>query len=227
MIRLNILVEGQTEEAFVKTVLAEYLAVKNIFATPRIVQTGHDLKHGVVFRGGMTTYSRVRNDLGRWMKEDPKADAFSTMFDLYRLPKDFPGLNEAVKIADPIERVAKVEVEFGADVNSIKFIPYIQLHEYEALLLSDPPKFDVVYAECKDQIDELSELANQSVSPEHIDMGDETCPSKQIIKRIPKYGKEKVFAAPLIAKRIGIETMRNKCRHFAGWLNKIESLTEQ
>ncbi len=226
MIRLNILVEGQTEEAFVKNVLAEYLAMKNIFATPRIVQTGHDLKHGVVFRGGMTSYSRVRNDLGRWMKEDPKADAFSTMFDLYRLPKDFPGLNEAVKISNPIERVMKVEAEFGADLKSIKFIPYVQLHEHEALLLSDPQKFDVIYAECRVQIDELSELVNRNVSPEHIDMGDETCPSKQIIKRIPKYGKEKVFAAPLIAKHIGIETMKVKCRHFAEWLRKIESLTE-
>jgi len=93
MIRLHIIVEGQTEEAFVKRVLRDYLGHFNIVTDVRCVETSRGSLR--IYRGGMIDYGRVRRDVIRWMKEDRNRDAcFTTMFDLFRLPRDFPGLRK-------------------------------------------------------------------------------------------------------------------------------------
>ena len=75
------------------------------------------------------------------MKEDRKPDAFfTTMFDLYALPVDFPGYEDACNCSNPYLRVERLEEEFLKDIGSTNFIPYIQLHEFEALVLTDPSK---------------------------------------------------------------------------------------
>ena len=54
MIRLNIVVEGATEETFVRDVLAPYWGTKGIFAAARSVETSR--KRVRVFRGGGRNY---------------------------------------------------------------------------------------------------------------------------------------------------------------------------
>lgn len=92
-VRLHIIVEGQTEEAFVNQVLAEPLALLGIFAAARSVETSR--RRSRIFRGGMTSYSRLKGDLLRWMHQDDNPEVwFTTMIDLYgldRLPDGFPG----------------------------------------------------------------------------------------------------------------------------------------
>jgi hypothetical protein len=61
-------------------------------------------------------------------------------------------------------------------------------------------------------------------SPELIDDGVDTAPSKRIRQEIPKYAHEKPTAAPIIAARIGVETMRRKCPHFDQWMQKLQDL---
>jgi hypothetical protein len=53
-----------------------------------------------------------------------------------------------------------------------------------------------------------------------INDGFETAPSKRILKEIPEY--DKVTAGVSVAGKIGIETLRAKCRHFSEWLAKLE-----
>jgi hypothetical protein len=90
MIRLHLIVEGQTEETFVNTVLADYLGAFQISVDVRRVETSRS--RGRVYRGGVLDYARVKRDVVLWMKQDQRPDAFfSTMFDLYALPQDFPG----------------------------------------------------------------------------------------------------------------------------------------
>src|SRR2546427_19547 len=49
-----------------------------------------------IYRGGLSKFQRAQKDLALWMKEDQNADAwFSTMFDVYRLPPDFPEYEDA------------------------------------------------------------------------------------------------------------------------------------
>lgn len=221
MIRLHITVEGQTEQGFVKNVLIEHLAAFRVFADARCVLTSKDNRIGRTHRGGLLSYERARNDIQTWMKEDtdPKCH-FTTMFDLYGLPRTFPGMEAAHR--DPYDRVAALEAAFARDIGHPRFIPYIQLHEFEALILAAPQCLDSEYLEHAAPIRGLVAMANGQ-NPELINDGPETAPSKRIIREIPEYGGDKTAGASVVA-RIGLPTLRARCRHFDAWVTKLEGL---
>ncbi len=225
MVRLHIVAEGQTEEAFVNQVLAYHFGEHNIPVDVRAVETS---RHpGRIHRGGLLDYQRAKRDLERWMREDRNDDAFfTTMFDLYALPEDFPGQAGARRLP-PLDRVTTLEAAFQAEIGHLHFIPYIQLHEFEALLLADPEKFNWAFIEHERSIRQLTRLVNTFNSPELIDDDPATAPSKRIIKLIPEYAGQKSSAGPLIATKIGLPTMRAKCLHFDSWLQRIEALGKQ
>ena len=134
MIRLNFIVEGQTEETFVNQTLRPYLANRLISVSARCVMTSQ--KRGINHRGGIRRYAQAKRDIELWMKGDQNSDArFTTMFDLYALPKDFPRYEAAARTNNPCERVATLEDALAGDIADVRFIPYVQLHEFEALLL--------------------------------------------------------------------------------------------
>lgn len=223
MIRLHIVAEGQTEEAFVNDVLAVHLGGFEISADVRCVETSRTRLR--IYRGGVRRYQKIQRDLQLWMKEDDNVDSFfTTMFDLYRLPVDSPQFDCARKAADPYSRVKLLEKAFADDINHRRFVPYIQLHEFEALLLSDPAQFGAQFLSHDKAIKHLIRLVSQVVSPELINDGPTTAPSKRIIQEIPEYEGAKVSAGPLIAAKIGIPAMRQRCPHFHEWLLKLEQL---
>ncbi|MEW6236101.1 MAG: DUF4276 family protein [Candidatus Omnitrophota bacterium] len=225
MIRLHIIAEGQTEETFVNFVLVNYLGHFGVVADARCVETSR--KRRRIYRGGLLDYPRAKRDILRWMNDDQNDDAlFTTMFDLYALPPDFPGYKEAKKNFDPYRRVEQMEEAMGEDISSQRFIPYIQLHEFEALILADPRQFE---AQFPNRIKAIKEIGNQCASfssPELIDDGNNTAPSKRIIQLLPEYYGMKASAGPLIAQKIGLPLIREKCPHFHSWLTKIESLSK-
>lgn len=101
---------------------------------------------------------------------------------------------------------------------------YIHLHEFEALLLSDARQFEWQFIEDDRAIMRLVELASQIDSPELIDDGEAPAPSKRIIQEVPEYGYRKATAGPVIAGKIGLQTMRDRCPHFAEWVARLEAL---
>ncbi|MEL0591301.1 MULTISPECIES: DUF4276 family protein [Planktothrix] len=107
------------------------------------------------------------------------------MCDLYALPNDFPGFEEAQKISDPYERVKQLENALFDDINDSRFIPYIQLHEFEALILSDPIKLEERFPNYQSEVQKLVSLCQSFESPELINDGEQTAPSKRIIQAIP------------------------------------------
>lgn len=227
MVRLNALVEGSTEEGFVNRVLAAHLGQHHVFVRARRVETSRQRRYETVriYRGGLRSYEPVRADLKRWMKEDNRADAFfTTMFDLYALPEDFPGYDAARHLTDPYQRIEALELAMAEDVDHQRFIPYLQLHEFEALVLSEPRRFDWEYIEPRHEggIAALEALRASVASPELINDGPNTAPSKRILNLIPEYSK--AVAGPLIAGHIGIEAIRSACPHFNRWILGLERL---
>lgn len=231
MIRLHFVVEGQTEEEFVNSVLANHLGQFNISSDARRVETSRrKARHyrGTttprrVFRGGISDYARARKDIELWMKEDQNTDArFTTMFDLYKLPEDFPGFLPPP--ADPYQRIQSIENALAQDLADSRFIPYIQLHEFEALILADAGHLGSAFLEHAAPIQALVNLAARYESPELIDDGVATAPSKRIINEIPEYEGQKASAGPLVARHIGVATMRSKCPHFNQWVARLEGL---
>jgi Domain of unknown function (DUF4276) len=156
------------------------------------------------------------------MKQDSAADAwFTTMVDLYRLPSDFPGIAESRALADPVTKAEFLESRFSSDLNHLRFVPYIQLHEFEALLFSDPQSFSIAFPGASTALADLEAIRRAFKTPEHINEGDDTSPSKQIRKLLPEYVKP--LSGPLIAKQIGLARLRAECRHFNRWLERIET----
>ena len=222
-IRLHFIVEGQTEEAFVNQILSPHLANFAVWTKARCVETLR--KRGVKHRGGIARYAQAKRDITKWIKEDQNSDArFTTMFDLYGLPKSFPGYQAAKLISDPYKRVKVLEDALGKDISNPRFIPYFQLHEFEALLLSDPQKFSPQFYDYSGGIQRLVNMVSRYDSPERINDGNQTAPSKRIIAEIPRYEGSKVSAGPDIAREIGLPTLRLKCKHFGEWLGRLEAL---
>lgn len=235
-IRLHITAEGQTEERFVKTVLAPYLGERGVWADARSVLTSRDRHAGRQYRGGWRrgcAYPTAKADICTWMKEDRHPDVrFTTMFDLYGLPSDFPGYSDAQKQKSPYPRVAVLEDALAADINGTlndtRFIPYIQLHEFEALILADPQQLEWEFFEHDAAIHQLVEMVEaEGGNPELIDDGETTAPSKRIIAEIAEYEARKATLGPLVADKIGMETLLERCRHFAAWVNRLIALPRQ
>ena len=213
VVRINIFVEGQTEETFVRDVLYQPFSDKNIFLTPILVRTSARGK------GGISNYEKIKWQIDEKCKEDRKSFV-TTMFDFYKLPNNFPGIAGLVNLSDPYAKVYHLEGELTKHINHSNFIPYISLHEFEALLFSDLQKFEVWFD--KGAVNKLTKECQQFESPELVNNGSETAPSKRILKYCEGY--DKVIHGSSIALSIGIGLMRNQCKHFDKWLIKLENL---
>ncbi|HXG64431.1 MAG TPA: DUF4276 family protein [Blastocatellia bacterium] len=223
--RLNILVEGQTEETFVRDVLSEHLANHQVYVSVRRVETGRDRKRSRIYRGGMTGYGKARGDIRRWLNEDRTA-YLTTMFDLYGLPDDFPNIAAARKLGDAYQKVKLIEEGLETDIQNPRFIAYIQLHEFEGLLFSEIEAIDAVLSSYGgSQLKRLQTIRNQFRTPEEINDNEITAPSKRLLKLYPTY--DKVTFGVQISKRIGLSIIRRECPHFREWLSKLEGLNPQ
>lgn len=180
----------------------------------------------VTHRGGITNFRAMQDDIGRFLRQDSANDVFFTsMIDLYALPGDFPGFEEASRHrADPYRRVEALEASWADETADRRFIPFIQLHEYEAYLFADVSRLSRFYDDCDAEIEALRRAVDVAGSPELIDDGHQTAPSKRIIGQFPDYEHRKATVGPQAAERIGLATIRYECPHFAQWLGRLEQL---
>jgi hypothetical protein len=74
------------------------------------------------------------------------------------------------------------------------------------------------------QIAALNAIAEGHATPELIDDGQHSAPSKRIIAEFPDYEDAKPAIGPQVAELIGLEVIRGKCPHFAAWLSRLEQL---
>lgn len=220
MIRLHIIAEGKTEQQFVVSVLTEHLGNFNISTDVRCLTTNRNRK----IRGGLISYKQAKQDITFWLKQDRDRNSrFTTMFDLYALPDTFPKFKESLKKNDPYQKIALLESAFAQDINDSRFIPYVQVHEFEALILADLSQLLKRFPEFENGIEQLNQICQNYESPELINDGKTTAPSKRIEKLIPEY--KKVATVRSIAKEINLQTVREKCPHFNNWISQLESLS--
>ncbi len=117
MKRCLILVEGQTEERFVKDLLCDHFLSMNLYVEPKILVTKRVID-GPDFRGGVTSFRKFKNDILRLLHGAGNA-LVTTMLDYDGLPSDFPGMNTRPE-AGPVERVTHVEKAIAAHFNNPK-----------------------------------------------------------------------------------------------------------
>ena len=203
MTRVAIAVEGSTEEAFVKRLLVDYLAEKGIFVQPFPL-------------GGNITIQRVASDMAN----------FSWSFDFVTSLVDFYGFKDkGKKTIEELKRDIFDEVVKKirrSNLDQRRIFPYIQRYEFEGLLFSDVESFRTVPGVDEECLEKLGQVRQQFETPEQINDNSVTAPSKRIEALIPIYNK--FLHGPLVAGETGLDSIRNECPRFNGWLSRLESL---
>lgn len=216
------LVEGQSEEIFVKQTLAPYLAERGVYVQPPIVLWTKRTHSGSGFRGGVSNWNQIRKNI---IPLTYDTDAWvTTLLDFYGLPNDFPGNLEARGQSDPRRNVTALQEKFAAEIDSPKFIPFLALHEFEAWLFCSP---DIIteHFDIKGLSAKIRKVLQQAGNPELINHGKDTHPKARLLDMVSSY---KVTSdGPTLMQKIGIETIRSQCPHFASWLTRLESLGQE
>ena len=229
MSRLLLHVEGETEETFVNELLAPHLYTQGYNSVrARIVGNARQRDR----RGGIRDWNAVRRDITNHLREDSGSFA-TTMVDYYRLPRSgqraWPGRARALTLpfaekADTVEAelLADIGGEMGGGFDQSRFVPYVMMHEFEALLFSDCEQFGRGIGH-QHLAASFQGIRDQFASPEEIDDSPETAPSKRVESLVAGY--QKPLLGILAALEIGLGAMRRECPHFATWLSRLEALT--
>ena len=214
------IVEGKTEQIFVESILAPYLAKKMIF----MVATQAS-KPGQ--KGGDVRFERIKKDLGLHLKQ--RQDTYVTTLVDYYGTKEWPGLNLVSPNARPEQIAACMNQATKTEINALfeeqqserRFIPYMAIHEFEALLFSDS---EILAAELDIDERKISRVLAQNGEPEAINNSPQTAPSKHL----DEWSKNKKFPKTTlgitIATRIGVTQIREKCPIFNAWIGSFEAM---
>ncbi len=219
MTRLLMLVEGQSEEIFVKHTLAPYLAQHGVYVQSPIVLWTKRLPSGGGFRGGVSNWNQIRRDLLPLTRD---GDAWvTTLMDFYGLPEDFPGLPEALSAGNAQEKVIKLQERLAAEINHQRFIPFLALHEFEAWLFSAPDAVEAHFGKPR-LAEKLRNAVVEAGAPELINHGATTHPKARLQRLVGTY--KETSDGPTLLEKIGIAAVRGACPHFDCWLQQLEAL---
>jgi Domain of unknown function (DUF4276) len=218
MIRVNVICEGKTEYTFVNKLLFPHFMPLGILVIPIDI-------------GGANRYQKIKKDIVGLLNYEQDAYV-TTMIDFYGMNQRFPqyeyesGLNKpSIEKVEAIELAIKNDILSEATVHNTKFMPYVQLHEFEALLFSEPETLqDWLSIERKIPANSFSNIRNAFDTPEDINDSPQTAPSKRIIAIASSY--EKPAEGVSVASEIGLDKMRSECPHFNNWINQLEKLAE-
>jgi len=214
---LYIICEGQTERDFCNELLYEYFLDKDIVLQAILIKKSN---------GGIVPWHSLKKQIEICLKSK---EAWATTFiDYYGIPDqyNFPAWEEAKKIKDLYERMAFLQEQMKQDVADTtrwRFIPYLQLHEFEALLFHTIDVFDDNFKpeEFRSR-DELVAIFSRFSNPEYINGGKDTAPSKRLEKIIKGY-KKPLYGVDL-ASEIGLDNIRKNCKGFDSWIKQLVTL---
>ena len=221
MSRVYVIVEGQTEEAFVGAVLAPALWDVDVYLSPIVIGA-------LGQRGGRVTFDRVVEHLERQLKQDAAAYC-TTLLDYYGRGRGWPTVPPGVPAHVAVELMQRAVVDRlrtelppSARVD-LRLIPYLQLHEFEALLFSDP----IAFASALNRPDlagPFTAIRDAVTTPEDINDGLTTAPSKRIAQLHAGYPKRKPRLGTLAAQAVGLSAMRRECPRFSRWFDALLGL---
>jgi hypothetical protein len=225
MSNLILIVEGPTERSFVQQHLAAHLARFGVRAWAVLPGRWGN-------QGGVRNWPVAREDILRVLRD---GNDCTTMFDYYGLPPDWPGRMAAAK-RHPSDRSGLIEAAVSAEIAHAlegaadcgQFVPYGQMHEFEALLFADVEALAAVAATITDSRPEPFQQHFRDIveaaggDPEAINDNYATCPSRRILAAVPRY--RKVHHGSVIAGRTGLDMLRDRCRHFSAWVSRLEAL---
>lgn len=225
MNELVVIVEGETEQTFVRDQLSAHLALHG--TSVWAVLPGRHRN-----RGGVKKWNLAKQDIVRTLKEGRYC---STMFDYYAMPADWPGRADSVQKpwherASTVEKMIQKDITdtLGGKFNPKYFVPYVQLHEFEALAFAGVEVLAAVLnpiggSSPESLAKQFQDIVDEAGHPEAINDSYQTCPSRRIAAIVPAYKKR--AQGPIVTARIGLDRLREQCSHFGEWLTRLESLS--
>jgi hypothetical protein len=209
------LVEGPTEKEFVSNLIYPYFHERGISnIRPITIETspgfkGGDVRYHERYKSNIQRILRGREDL-----------IVTSLIDYYRLRSDFPNYTESRMLPTPQQRVTLIEEGCFEDINDSRFIPYIQLHEFEGLLFSAETGFNLLFPDLTAaNRRELMQTVNGFENPELINDRPEFAPSKRLERLIPNY--QKPLYGNMIALENGFNAILERCSRFRNWVDTL------
>ena len=165
----------------------------------------------------------MKDALQRLLKD--RGAVVTTLFDLYGLPVGTPGLERLRPGMDPQEKAKVVEEAIWNDLGNPQNLDvHLSLHEFEAFLFAGTRELEEA-AEMTGLSRQLEAIRVRFPTPEHINDGKDTAPSKRILALHPGYGK--TTQGVNAVRRIGLERLREECPHFGAWLGRLENHVQE
>ena len=202
MIRLAVVVEGETEEEFVKSVLARHLRAHGVEVTPHLL-------------GGNVTVERLASEIANLFWSYDRVTSFVDFYG-FRNKEQISRADLETRIHDQVNRNIK------RSWDQSRVFPYVQQYEFEGLLFSDVTVFGKLLDRPSDLVEKLSAIRSNFPTPEEINDDKDTHPSKRIQDLMPSYQKR--VDGPFLAGEMGLSTIRNECPRFGEWIARLESL---
>lgn len=203
VIRLAIVVEGETEEEFVKSVLVCHLRAYDVEATPHLIR-------------GHITVGRLASEMATlyW-----SYDRVTSLVDFY-------GFDDKMKEESREDLETRVHDQVDRNISRSwdrsRVFPYVQQYEFEGLLFSDVSAFGELLHGPPDLVTKLQNIRSIFSTPEEINDHKATCPGTRIKDFAPSYQKR--VDGPFLAGRIGLPKIRAQCPRFDRWIARLESL---
>lgn len=226
-IEVFLVVEGQTEQTFIRDILAPEMAQKGIYLHAALIgKPGH--------KGGDIRFERAKEDIGNFLAQ--RDDIFvGTMLDYFRIDTSWPGchlVNQKIQAGmrlTAIQKASLIEEETLKKITELfpdykaekRFIPYIEMHEFEALLFSDA---SILANKIGVELPHIQKILDTYDNPEEINDNPDNAPSKRLNRLMSNY--RKVAMGKTISEVIGIQKIRSRCPNFHNWLIKLEKLEE-
>mgnify|MGYP001627453516 CR=1 FL=1 len=217
-----VIAEGQTEELFIKRVVAPALRGLKVYVKPILLNTSADA------RGGAVSFDRFMFNARNLLAANPD-QVLSCFLDLYKLDTAFPDFAAAIALPNLTARVSRLNVALHSAVvqryhiRPERFIAHVQPHEFEGLLFADVAALVRIERDWAGNQGTLAAIRGSVPTPEHINDGYETKPSRRL-ETLLKPAYKKTRHGPLAAQEIGLPAIERECPHFKGWLDKLRSL---
>ena len=215
MRQVCILVEGQTEEAVVNTLLIKEAAARDVHLIPIIVRTS--LTPAGASRGGGSWkhYDKQLNDLlsqSHW-------DLVGLIIDYYGYPSGAPGFELPEAPGD--QRQPQIVAALKEHYPDPRFHPLVVLHEIESLVLAAIRSGGGRGLLSDKTIEHLIRAIDDAGGPEKINNCEKTSPSKRLLALEPEYGKTSTGIS--ILQEVGLAAVLDRCPVFAAWWRTLLS----
>ncbi|GAA4550363.1 DUF4276 family protein [Amycolatopsis samaneae] len=212
--RLHLLLEGQTELTVARDLLLDHLRQRGWTVTFSIVRTQTT---SVTHRGGVSSWPKLAREIKELLGQKSLV-LLTTLFDYYGFPDTAPGMDSRPAGSARVA-VEHVEKAISEAVGDRRFLPHLVLHELETWVFAAADQLGELRGD-ETLAARLRQDSTAAGGAELVNDGPKTAPSKRLAQYCTDYAK--TIDGPIAITELGVDRLKERCPHFAAWLNEIE-----